>query len=610
MDPDAPPTIATWLARARDAQPAMRLAERTTALDEAERLLDAGAATLPAGPDWRAQIVAERALDAARLNRVEVAHRLADAVLDREGTQDPVARARALEARGWALGWTGTEAATARADRVLAEAAENYAELGEPEWQGYAIFWRANAVHFQNGRLAVAHALMQDSLEILGPDSPRRSTVLSFYADVLINAGDYAAAEAAITETMALADRDDDAKSRGYGHWSAAKLASARGDAMATERSLREAERDGAEWFAMHTGVTFLADAAELLDRVGLTEEAHKYLARAEERDGDDEFVHQARAVLLATSGDPLEALDALQEIARGDWLEKRLLWRHTLLRAWATFRAGRTDAGTLAAQALDQATASDPVLALASEPELTRALLPLAELAGSGHARAALADGRMFLVRLFGEPRVTRVDGRSVVLPGGKPAELVRYLAVRPHGASVEEVLDAFFGDTDPAVARNRLRQLLHRLRTVASDLVLREEDRLRLAPAWVDILEFTVAADRVRSARGALGVRRAYAALALWSGPPLPTDPYADWAGELRRRLEYLHATLLDLIAEDAEDRGSHQEAATALTAALTLDPHDRERYERLADQLLALGRRATAEHLARLAGVELEG
>ena len=63
-----------------------------------------------------------------------------------------------------------------------------------------------------------------------------------------------------------------------------------------------------------------------------------------------------------------------------------------------------------------------------------------------------------------------------------------------------------------------------------------------------------------------------------------------------------------LLDVIADDAEARGSHQEAITAFTATLGQDPHNTERYTRLADHLLALGRNATALHLARLAGIEL--
>ena len=175
---------------------------------------------------------------------------------------------------------------------------------------------------------------MREALAVLGSDSPRRSTVLVFHADALASLGDLEAAEQALGDAQAIADRDDDVKSLAYVAWSRAALASLRGDALATERLLREVERDARDWFEGTTGATFLSDAAEMLDRLGLATEAESYLARARARAPDDEFVRQAQATLLARSGDPMQALDALQELTRGDWLQKRLIWRHTALTA------------------------------------------------------------------------------------------------------------------------------------------------------------------------------------------------------------------------------------------------------------------------------------
>jgi two-component SAPR family response regulator len=110
------------------------------------------------------------------------------------------------------------------------------------------------------------------------------------------------------------------------------------------------------------------------------------------------------------------------------------------------------------------------------------------------------------------------------------------------------------------------------------------------------------------VRSVNRVRAVQRAYAALALWGGPPLASDRYADWARDIRDQLDHGYLSLLDLISADAARHGSHQEAATAITAALVQAPHDSERYYDLAEHLIALGRHATAQHLARLAGVEL--
>jgi DNA-binding SARP family transcriptional activator len=306
----------------------------------------------------------------------------------------------------------------------------------------------------------------------------------------------------------------------------------------------------------------------------------------------------QTTAVLRARSGDPGLALAELQELARGDWLEKRLVWRHTLLAAWATFRAGRDGAGELAAQAFEQAVACGSVrVAQAGEPEIVAALAPLAERAGSSVARELLLAGRELIVRLFGTPVVVGTDGSAIRLPPGMPGELVRLLALHEHGLAVDVVLEAFFPDTSPAVARQRLRQVLARLRAAAGDVVVRDGDILRLVPAWVDAREFLTAGNRARGARGTRAVRLAYAALALFTGSLLPSDPYAAWAEEARAQVRYRHLTLLDLVAADASARGSHQEALTALEAALGEDPDAEDRRAAMTQQLQALRAQRTA-------------
>jgi hypothetical protein len=219
--------------------------------------------------------------------------------------------------------------------------------------------------------------------------------------------------------------------------------------------------------------------------------------------------------------------------------LERRLLWRHTLLMAWATFRSGREGAGELAVRALEQAVACGGIqVAVAGERELVTALAPLAERTGSPHARELMLDGRPLLIRLFGTPRAVRPDGNTIDLPAGQRGELVRMLATHPDGLPVAGVLRTFFPDAAEAAARHRLRQLLTSLRSACGELVVRDGDRLRLVPAWVDVREFLALAGRVRQMRGPRAVRLAYAALAVCAGPLLPTDPYAAWTDELRER------------------------------------------------------------------------
>jgi DNA-binding SARP family transcriptional activator len=160
--------------------------------------------------------------------------------------------------------------------------------------------------------------------------------------------------------------------------------------------------------------------------------------------------------------------------------------------------------------------------------------------------------------------------------------------------------VLEAFFPEAAPASGRHRLRQVLTRLRATAGELVVRDGENLRLVPAWVDLREFHRAGGRVRGARGSRATQLAYGALALHAGPLLPGDPYAAWAQEARDRTEYRHLELLDLVASDASARGAHQEALTALEAALVHDSADESRRAAMVEHHVALNRHRAAGHL----------
>jgi DNA-binding SARP family transcriptional activator len=152
--------------------------------------------------------------------------------------------------------------------------------------------------------------------------------------------------------------------------------------------------------------------------------------------------------------------------------------------------------------------------------------------------------------------------------------------------------------------IARQRLRQVLARVRAACGEIVLRDEDRLQLAPAWVDVREFLAAGRLVRGTRGQRAVLLAYAALARHGGTLLPDDTYAGWAEESRDEVTSVHLSLLDLVAADAAARGSHNEAITALESAVAEDPDDRTRHTAIAEHLRALGRDQAAEHIIRRA------
>lgn len=594
----------------------MRWADRSAIFDRLEELRRTRAVSpAPPGRDWRLELLAERAIFLASANQTAEALEAAGTVLREADPTHEIALARALLAQGQALAWTGTDAATQEADRVLREAASRFAALGNREWEGSTLSRLGYLVWYQSvGDLPRAEAFMRQALETWEADSARRGAALVGYADVLLDLGKLDEAEAIIDEATVVSEAPGaQPHARAFADWSRARLAAARGDAFSTERLLREVERRAkdSDWFDTHIGSSFFLEAAELLDKVGLTAQAQPYFESGRDLGTDNpEAVAATQALLLARAGNPLQAMDALQQIARGDWLEKRQVWRYTLLTAWAAYRAGSTDASVLAARALEQAYACGSLqVARSGEAEITAALAPLAEATGSALARELILDERELVVRLFGATRVTRADGITMALPSGKPGELVRMLAPHEHGLPLEVVLEAFFPEAPASAARQRMRQVLTRLRAAVGEVVLRDGEQLRLAPAWVDVREFLAAADRVRGKQGPKAVQLAYAALALHDGPLLPTDPYAEWSVDVRDQVQYRYLTLLDLIANDAGRRGSHQEALAALDAAVSEDPDDVRRYSKIADQLLALGRNATADYLARRAGADME-
>ncbi|HEX3802367.1 MAG TPA: hypothetical protein VHV75_05975 [Solirubrobacteraceae bacterium] len=601
-DPDA------LLERAWALEPWSRYAERAATLDRLQTVLDAGATSPPPpGRNWRLELLAEQAIDAGRDRRLAEANAFVDQVVEQIDRSDQIALGRAMLASGQALAWVGTDEATRRANRAFAEAADVFAALGQREWQGSALLRRGYSACYQYGDVAGAEALIRQALETYEPDSERLPGALAPYADVLIDLGEFDRAAEILDQAALLAERDSVHKALGEIAWARARVAAGRGDVGATERLLREAEREAAafEWFDGHVGTSYLLEATELLDRLGVSDQARAYFERARARAGDDnEEVIQTVAVLEARSGNPDQALEELQRVVRGNWLEKRVTWRHTLLTAWATFRGGRNGAGELAARGLQQASGCGTVqIAVGGEPDLVAALTPLAERAGSAIARELLLAGRPLLVRLFGSPSVRSADGAEIMLPPGKPGELVRLLALHEHGLTVDAVLEVFFPDASPSLARQRLRQVLTRLRAAVGGLVVRDGDSLQLLPAWVDVREFLAAANRVRSARGQNSVQLAYAALALHARPLLPSDPYVQWAEETREEVRYRHLSLLDLVAADARARGSHQEALTAMELALEEEPGGEGRREAISRELRALGHHGAAGYVARL-------
>lgn len=577
---DAHPGVLLHYARA--CQPAAQVQRRTAALERAQRAA-AGAGRL------RREIDVERALDLARDDDFEAADALASAVLDAAADDELATRARALDVRARAEALRGDAASLARAEALFEASLVLSRALGQRNWVAQTLLALADRVYFARGQHELAVQRIDDLLADLPGRSRYRAVTLSFRAQILIDCGRFADAEATFAEMRRLSEATGDERAHGYLAWVVAQLASLRGDADATREALLEAESRAGEWFEHSTGAEFLADAADLLDRVGDRNEARRYLERARERSAEaGMWFGVAESAVLARAGDPAAARTAIAATLAQPRLLRRERWRLLLLDAHAAHRCAAPDAGALAARAFEEAaTLGTPQLPLVRERAIAESLLPLAVAAGSASAASLASAGPRLAIAVLGGFSVTR-GGTPVALPEGRPQALVKLVAASGGATLADVAIEALWPGTAPAAGRRGLRNALHR----TGGLVVRAGECLRLADAAeVDAVIFERLA---AAATDPTALRRA---VDRYPGELLPDDRYAPWAAAPRERLRATYVELLDRLAEAVEAQGELDEALRILDRAIGADPHDERRYLLAARILGAQGRRASA-------------
>lgn len=524
-----------------------------------------------------------------------------------------LARARLLGAVGRARASTRTTAGLRQGLRELEEAIHVF-----DRWDAvsHAIATRvvaATYVAWPLGRYDVALQLIDRALAD-GRGNPRvRVAILPYRAFVLADLGRSAEAEAVLAElrrTATTIGTVGNERSAAFARWGAAMLASQRGDAEATWAACYAVDRSEV---AVDTadGAFFLADAAQMLARVGRDADARRTLARARERDpGTTPHVTVAAVTVAAYAGDLSGVEAALAELDGGRAVEPRDRWRLTLLHAYAASLTEDPRAAALAAAAFEEAAQlGEAGLPLVREPVATRAVLDLAA-AASASARD-IATSRGVQLRLLDRVEVER-DG-EILEPTGRPAQLLAFLAVADRPVSVEEAIEALWPDGAADRGRERLRTVLRRTRRDIGELVERHDDTLRLADVvHSDVGAFLEAARTVRAGRDRGMAART--ALALYRGDLAANLGYAEWAESARDQLRRQALLMHDAVAEVAEHAGRLDDAIRVLRAALELEPTAEDRAVQAARLLAEQGRRASALQLlaqtrAQLGAVGLE-
>lgn len=590
---DAFPRLLLHYARA--CEPAAQLRARAAALARAEAVAaDRG------GPMGR-EIAVERARDLARDERSAEAEALATEVLVAAGEEELATRARALDVLGRIAALRGDDEGLRQAQTLLEASLVLCRGLDQRSWAAQALLALADRVLYARGQHDLAVDCIDELLAGLGGRRRYRAVTLTVRAAILVDCGRFVEAETTLSETRELVDATGDERAAAYLAWTAAQLASARGEVEATLTALREVEEHRGDWFDEHsTGAEFLADAADLCSRIGEAQIALEYLARARLQPVPDPLaILIAEAAVIARSGEPSAARLALDAVERHPRLPARERWRIDLLRAYAALRADSAEAEPLASRAFDRAAAlgSHP-LPLVRERDVAERLLPLAGRAGSAGAMRLAAEQPALEVNLLGTFEVRRA-GRPVALPEGRPRTLVKLIAASGGRLGTDEAIEALWPAEAADGGRRGLRNVLHRLRGAAGEILVREGDTVRLPrTARVDAIAFeregTVALAGGIGGRDETAARRA---LAGYRGDLLPDDRDAQWASEPRARVEELHLRLLDMVAEEVEGRGELDEAVRFLERAIDADPSEERRYLLVARILIAQGRRAKA-------------
>ena len=354
-------------------------------------------------------------------------------VLASAGPEEQLTRARANEFLGFALcrrvdiGGRRDEGAVAEAEECFARASQLYLGLGRRAAASFVLVDWTVHIDFPRGQFNRAMDRLEQALRQVADRLTAWGFVMIWRAMLAAELGQTEVCRDSVDEVFRVAELKKSPFQRSHGHWRLAVLSSYTGDAEATLHNIRQVELLGTAWMPIGSG-EFLADAADLLDRVGYTALAHEYLARVKADPKDaGHLVALADAVLEARHGDPDIAEERLLALSR-QRVDPREQWRVTLMRAFAAFRRGQDGiAAVLAAQACEEAARlGQPLLPLVRERAVTEQLLALA---ANTEQPAALA------LRASALPMSLAVLGRFELTVGGRPVAV----AARPGNATAQ---------------------------------------------------------------------------------------------------------------------------------------------------------------------------
>jgi DNA-binding SARP family transcriptional activator len=199
--------------------------------------------------------------------------------------------------------------------------------------------------------------------------------------------------------------------------------------------------------------------------------------------------------------------------------------------------------------------------------------------------------------VYLLGPFRVVAYDQPIPHWPKGRGRSLFEYLLMHRNRPTPREVLmDIFWTETPPEIARNRLNVALHGIRKILSDaddrqLILFQDGAYQLNPLvdyWVDVDEFTCQyqeacrLDEEQAVQNAIATYEA--CISLYTGDYLEDEPYEEWPVLIREKLRINYLSVLDRLSEIYLIQGQYTRCIDLCQRILERDNCREDAYGRL--------------------------
>jgi len=222
------------------------------------------------------------------------------------------------------------------------------------------------------------------------------------------------------------------------------------------------------------------------------------------------------------------------------------------------------------------------------------------------GAAPAAVEKSEPGRLVLFGPPQLI-AGGRALPASAWRAQrafQMLVYLALRPRGASREELLESFWPGRQLAAGKRNFHPTLSYVRAALPDVgvapILREGEIYRLNPAYALSCDAWDLDHALEEARGALKPKERRALLERAAGlaaAPFLEGLYADWAEEEKARVrDRVEKLLLDLGALCAREQ-DFDAALAAYRRAAEMDEYRESSRVAVIECLVRLGQRRAA-------------